>query len=182
MKQEDGRGRAEARPRSHVLRQPQPPSEEQEGEDQRLGHVASQRAFAGAAEQPGGQGQPGVGEEQNGGGNKDRGVGEVFPLDQKVPQVRSQRVVQPCGEEQPCEQKRQKQRSGDSQHPQKEAALVGGVRKDAPSPRQHAQDEEAQRLPDAAAEQEELPFACLPLRQVPEGGFTPAPVFVQEFP
>ena len=72
--------------------------------------------------------------------------------------------------------------SGDSQHPQEQAAFVGRVFKGAPSARQHAQDEEAQRLPEAAAEQEEMPFARLSLRQVPQGRLSPAAVGVQEFP
>lgn len=182
LKEEDGDGRAQACPRPHGLRQAQPPPEEQEGEDQRLGDVARQRAFAGAAEQPGGKGKAGMGEEQDGGGDEGRRVGEVFPLVQEVPGIRSKRETQPGGKEQTHSQQSQKQGSGDFQHPQEQAALVGRVLKDPPSARQHAQDEEAQRLPEAAAEQEELPFARLAPRQVPQGRLSPAPMGVQEFP
>ena len=37
-------------------------------------------------------------------------------------------------------------------------------------------------MPEAAAEQEEMPFARLSLRQVPQGRLSPAAVGVQEFP
>lgn len=98
LEEEDGNGCAQAWPRPHVLGQAQPPPEEEEGEDQRLGDVAGQRTFAGAAEQSGRQGKAGMGEQQDGGGDESRGIGQVFPLVQKVSCVHFQRGVQPGGE------------------------------------------------------------------------------------
>ena len=57
--------------------------------------VAGQRAFAGAAEQSGRQGKAGMGEQQDGGGDESRGIGQVFPMVQQVYCVHSQRGLNP---------------------------------------------------------------------------------------
>ena len=123
-----------------------------------------------------------MGEQQDGGGDESRGIEEVFPWVQETGCIRFQRGAQLRDEVQAHCQQSQEQEPGHAQRPQEQAAFVGRVFKGAPSARQHAQDEEAQRLPEAAAEQEELPFARLALRQVPQGRLTPAAVGVQEFP
>ena len=123
-----------------------------------------------------------MGEQQDGGGDESHGIGEVFPWMQETGCIRFQRGAQLRDEVQAHCQQSQEQDPGHAQRPQEQAAFVGRVFKGAPSARQHAQDEEAYRLPEAAAEQEELPFARLALRQVPQGRLAPAAVGIQEFP